>query len=234
MPAAHDQSTDLLRDIMWQFAFDLLRFIAPFVLGLFACMFVVLAYKRLRRYRLSRSTLSKVDLLTGKDFETYLATRFRALGYKVEQTKLVGDYGADLVLTREGYRTVVQAKRYSKNVGIKAVQEVLGAKAKYNAQNAIVVTNSGYTREAVELAQSAGVELWGRERLISELLRTPGAPAESASTPQQSGVAVCSICGCAVSQKVRDYCAEHRDRFGGDVYCFEHQKTIRKPKAESS
>ncbi len=213
---------------------DFVPILWPFlVLILGYCLFII-ARKYWRRHRLSRMGLSEVDLLTGKDFETYLATRFRALGYKVEQTKLVGDYGADLVLTREGYRTVVQAKRYNKNVGIKAVQEVLGAKAKYKAQNAIVVTNSGYTREAVELAQSAGVELWGRERLISELLRTPGAPAESASTPQQSGVAVCSICGCAVSQKVRDYCEEHRDRFGGNVYCFEHQKAIRKPKVESS
>ncbi len=212
---------------------DFVPILWPFlVLILGYCLFII-ARKYWRRHRLSRMGLSEVDLLTGKDFETYLATRFRALGYKVEQTKLVGDYGADLVLTREGYRTVVQAKRYNKNVGIKAVQEVLGAKAKYKAQNAIVVTNSGYTREAVELAQSAGVELWGRERLISELLRTPGAPAESASTPQQSGVAVCSICGCAVSQKVRDYCEEHRDRFGGNVYCFEHQKAIRKPKVES-
>jgi restriction system protein len=213
---------------------DFVPILWPFLVLIFGYYLFIIARKYWRRHRLSRMGLSEVDLLSGKDFETYLATRFRALGYKVEQTKLVGDYGADLVLTREGYRTVVQAKRYSKNVGIKAVQEVLGAKAKYKAQNAIVVTNSGYTREAVELAQSAGVELWGRERLISELLRTPGAPAESASTPQQSSVAVCSICGCAVSQKVRDYCAEHRDRFGGDVYCFEHQKTIRKPKAESS
>lgn len=213
---------------------DSIQILWPFLVLFLGYNLFLLARKYWRRYRLSRMGLSDVDMLSGKDFETYLATRFRALGYKVEQTKLVGDYGADLVLTREGYRTVVQAKRYSKNVGIKAVQEVLGAKAKYKAQNAIVVTNSGYTKEAVELAHSAGVEFWGRDRLISEILRTPEAPVESASTAQLSGVAVCAICGCAVSQKVRDYCEEHRDRFGGNVYCFEHQKAIRKPKVESS
>ena len=35
-----------------------------------------------------------------------------------------GDYGADLVLDNKKGRTVVQAKRYSKPVGVKAVQEV--------------------------------------------------------------------------------------------------------------
>jgi len=219
--------------LIWKVLIDLLPIFWPYLLAIFGYYLFLFARKYSRRYRLSRLGLSDVDRLSGKDFETYLATRFRALGYKVEQTKLVGDYGADLILMREGYRTVVQAKRYSKNVGVKAVQEVLGAKAKYDAQNAIVVTNSGYTKEAVELAHSAGVDLWGRDRLISEILRTPDASAESASTAQQSGFAVCAICGCALSQKVRDYCAEHRDRFGGNVYCFEHQKTIRKPKVES-
>lgn len=232
--------------LIWNVLIDLLPIFWPYLLAIFGYYLFLFARKYWRRYRLSRLGLSDVDRLSGKDFETYLATRFRALGYKVEQTKLVGDYGADLILTREGYRTVVQAKRYKKDVGNKAVQEAYGAKPMYNAQNAIVVTNRGYTKAAVKQALMTGVELWDRERLINELLHIPKAgvgsvpPANQVDSPPERGgdsivaEAVCAICGCAVSQKVRDYCAEHRDRFGGNVYCFEHQKTIRKPKVVSS
>lgn len=225
--------------LIWNVLIDLLPIFWPYLLAIFGYYLFLFARKYWRRYRLSRLGLSDVDRLSGKDFETYLATRFRALGYKVEQTKLVGDYGADLILTREGYRTVVQAKRYKKDVGNKAVQEAYAAKPMYNAQNAIVVTNSGYTKAAVKQARITGVELWDRERLINELLHIPKADVGSIPTPSKVDVstergsgpagadALCAICGNAVSEKVRDYCRDHADRFNGQVYCYEHQKEAR-------
>jgi HJR/Mrr/RecB family endonuclease len=38
-----------------------------------------------------------------------------------------------LILKKEGEKIVVQAKRYSSNVGIEDVQQVFSAKANYNA-----------------------------------------------------------------------------------------------------
>ncbi|WP_342591586.1 restriction endonuclease [Paenibacillus shirakamiensis] len=66
---------------------------------------------------------------------------------------------------------VVQAKRYSKNVGLKAVQEVQGAKAHYKASEAWVVTNSDYTQQAYNLAKSNQVKLINRDQLIEQLLQ---------------------------------------------------------------
>ena len=50
---------------------------------------------------------------------------------------MTGDFGADL----DNY-IVVQAKRYSKKVGVKAVQEVVAAKAHYGCREGIVVTSN--------------------------------------------------------------------------------------------
>ncbi|KRF39846.1 hypothetical protein [Paenibacillus sp. Soil787] len=36
---------------------------------------------------------------------------------------------------------------------------------------------------------------------------------------------VCAECGKKVSEKVRDYCLERPNKFAGQVYCYDHQKT---------
>jgi len=64
---------------------------------------------------------------------------------------------------------VVQAKRYSKAVGLKAVQEVTSAKPHYKADEAWVITNSSFTKAAEKLATSNNVRLIGREQLIDIL-----------------------------------------------------------------
>ncbi|WP_233566689.1 restriction endonuclease [Cohnella endophytica] len=78
----------------------------------------------------------------------YLGQLFKSQGYKTEVTQAAGDYGADLVISNQTKRVVIQAKRYSKNVGLKAVQEIYTAIAHYSASEGWVVTNSDYTDQA--------------------------------------------------------------------------------------
>jgi len=46
--------------------------------------------------RLSKSGIDEIDRMDGKTFEKYLEALFEKLGYRVERTQYVGDYGADL------------------------------------------------------------------------------------------------------------------------------------------
>lgn len=103
--------------------------------------------------------------MTGYEFEEFLKTLFEKMGHQVEHTKLAGDQGADLVISKFGERTVVQAKRYSNKVPNKAIQEVVAAIAHYKADKGMVVTTSGFTRSAIELARSNNVELIDRNKL---------------------------------------------------------------------
>ena len=105
------------------------------------------------------------ERISGYQFEDDLCQLFRKLGFSVEKTPLSGDQGADLIVEKKGSRTVVQAKRYSGKVTNKAVQEIFAAKTFYNADRAIVVTNSVFTKSAIELAISSGVELWDGGKL---------------------------------------------------------------------
>jgi len=122
-------------------------------------------YKEHGKFR--QADIAMVDSMDGFEFERYLGHLLRSRGYKVQVTQESGDFGADLVVEDgKGLRAVVQAKRYSGTVGIKAVQEVVGAKAYYKAQHAWCITNSGYTKSAVELAKHNGVFLYSRTDLV--------------------------------------------------------------------
>lgn len=90
----------------------------------------------------------------------------------VEQTKLTGDYGVDILAYKDGYTYAIQCKRRASNVGNKAIQEVFTGKAHYNCDKAIVMTNSTFTKNAIELAKDTEVELFDRSYLQSILSKS--------------------------------------------------------------
>jgi restriction system protein len=130
-----------------------------------------LVFYLLGQQRLARSGIADIDKMDGKTFEKYLKVFFEKLGYKVARTKYIGDYGADLVVTNNGIKTVIQAKRYKSKVGIKAVQEAVASKGYYQCDRAMVVTNSYFTNQARTLASRNKVELWDRKVLSKNLLQ---------------------------------------------------------------
>jgi HJR/Mrr/RecB family endonuclease len=113
----------------------------------------------------------ELDQLSGTEFEVFLAGLFRAQGYAAELTPLTGDYGADLILIKDGLRIAVQAKRYVGSVGVAAVQEALSGQAYYQCDTAWVVTTGAFTNNALELATKSGVKLIGRSDIGSLMAR---------------------------------------------------------------
>lgn len=64
-----------------------------------------------------------------------------------------------------GEKRLLFGKTLERNVGIAAVQEVVGSIAYYKADRAMVVTNSNFTKSARDLAKRNEVELWGRKEM---------------------------------------------------------------------
>lgn len=117
------------------------------------------------------------------------------------------------------------------------MQEAVAAKGKYGCTEAMVVTNSFYTKAAIELAKANKVELWNRDHLVKALLSIKKestvienqkivAVATSDANNQQvtTGNDACVICGKSVTEKVKQYCLSNQHRFSGKVYCYDHQK----------
>jgi HJR/Mrr/RecB family endonuclease len=58
------------------------------------------------------------------------------------------------------------------------VQEIVSARAYYQCQQAMVVTNSAFTQAARQFAVANGVTLWDRSALVRELSVTAMEPAD--------------------------------------------------------
>lgn len=114
--------------------------------------------------------LDEIDNVDGETFETILYNRFKSMKFMVYFTPTSGDFGADLIVEMKDLSVAVQCKRYNyksgRTVGVKAIQEVLGAMYYYGTQRGMVITNAVYTQSARELARSIGtITLWDREDL---------------------------------------------------------------------
>lgn len=103
--------------------------------------------------------------MNGYEFEKFMGELYEKMGYSVELTPKSGDQGADLIITKYGERTAVQTKNYTENVPNKAIQEVVASKNYYKCTSCSVVTNSYFTKSAIDLGNVNGVKLIDREEL---------------------------------------------------------------------
>lgn len=104
--------------------------------------------------------------MSGEDFEKYVLEILKRTGYKhVKLTKRSGDYGIDILADYKGKHYGIQCKLYQKPVGVAAIQQACAGSQYYQCDEAVVVTNQHFTRQAIALAQSNDVLLWDKEML---------------------------------------------------------------------
>jgi HJR/Mrr/RecB family endonuclease len=99
--------------------------------------------------------------LTPQHFETAVSLRLEEEGYRVSVTKYSKDGGVDIEATdQDGRAVIVQAKRYTKNVGVSVVREMIGVReSRENRPHTIIYSLAGFSRDARRLAAEAGIEL---------------------------------------------------------------------------
>ncbi len=95
----------------------------------------------------------------GLAFENEVRTFFVQIGFRVETTPVVNDFGVDLIIVSPdtGRRTAVQCKDTANEVGIKSIQEVYAGKMHYQCESAMVISRSGFGRASLLLAESTSV-----------------------------------------------------------------------------
>jgi len=125
-------------------------------------------YRKLviQREGLSQLRIDDVDSMSGVKFEEYVAELFRREGYRIQNTATSGDYGVDLIIVKDGIRTAIQTKRYSKPVNQAAIREAVAGMKHYKCTRSMVVTNNHFTHFAIGLAQTNECTLIDREKLI--------------------------------------------------------------------
>jgi restriction system protein len=114
--------------------------------------------KRLMAFSIQERS-SRISNMTGVEFERYIKDLFASKGIKCETTPLSGDYGVDLIAHINSKKIAIQCKRYKDSVGFSAVQEVYTGKDLYECTEAWVVTNSSFSRQALEASKKLKIKL---------------------------------------------------------------------------
>lgn len=108
--------------------------------------------------------------IDGSDFLAYEKSCVSVLetkGWDVTHLGGSGDQGADIIAKLPNRTVVIQCKLWKGPISNKAIQEVFTAKAFYNADTSVVVSNATYTKSARQLANKLGVLLLHHKELYN-------------------------------------------------------------------
>ena len=119
--------------------------------------------ERTRRRKLRDFWMS----LSGREFEQELATLYRRQGYEVQSTPTSGDEGIDLIIRKNGEKTVVQCKSHKAPVGPAIVRELYGSMVASRADNAILACTGGFTKGVRDFAKGKPIELIAASELAT-------------------------------------------------------------------
>ena len=104
--------------------------------------------------------------LSGTEFERELATLYRQLGYDVQFTPTSGDEGVDLILRKDGKKTVVQCKSHKYPVGPATARELYGSLMHFEADSAILACTGGFTSGVHAFVREKAIELISASELV--------------------------------------------------------------------
>ncbi|NJO81625.1 MAG: restriction endonuclease [Blastochloris sp.] len=111
------------------------------------------------------TAIAQVDTMSGHTFEQYVATLLQHQGYHTEVTPGSGDMGVDIIAKKHGQRTAIQCKRQQDPVGRHALSDAVAGKEYYRCQQAMVVTNATFTKDAMTFAATTGCQIVDRTTL---------------------------------------------------------------------
>ena len=105
------------------------------------------------------SKINNQNYKKGIIFENHCMEILKQNGWEVKETPNTGDQGVDLIASINDLRICIQCKDHEKAIGNKAVQEISAGKLFWKGTHAIIVSKSGFTKSAHQLAKSNKVVL---------------------------------------------------------------------------
>lgn len=109
------------------------------------------------------SQFANIQEMTGLEFENLVQKLLIAMGFDVDITKQSGDGGIDLVAYNnqpllEG-KYIIQCKRWSATVGEPPIRDLYGVVTHSSANKGVLITNSSFTKSAIEFSLNKPIEL---------------------------------------------------------------------------
>lgn len=152
----------------------------------------------------------RLQEMDNEDFEYFVADLWGRQGWETTVSQKSRDKSLDVLVERDNpyhQRHAIQAKRYQagNRVGGPSISEYASLRDQFNADAAVVVTTSGFTRDARERAETLNVKLIDGDDLV-DMVKDFGAydlVREYTSVEQRSQVASDAEIG-STSNKQKD------------------------------
>jgi len=162
---------------------------------------------------------SALNNMTWQEFELLVGEAFRRGGYSIEESGGGGaDGGIDLVLHKDGEKSLVQCKQWrAYKVGVQVIRELYGVMAAEGAAHGFVVTSGLFTQEARAFAEGRNIDLIDGAELAT-IIRAIQHP-QSMATPSVAKTAnanqSCPKCGSAMVKRTAKQGANAGKMFWG-------------------
>ena len=118
-------------------------------------------------------SLEEIDSMEGKQFEDWIISRLKELKFKVNETPISHDGGADCIATKNGTEFIIQCKVTGNPNNLmdeEATEDLIRAKKNYNQYSnprLIALTNAkDFSYFAKELARNNDISLIKRDNLL--------------------------------------------------------------------
>lgn len=181
------------------------------LLAVFSIGALVSFVERRKRSHLfaTRTDLAAIRELDWREFEMLIGEAFRQRGYRVTESGLGGpDGGVDLVLHRNGKKTLVQCKHWrNRQIPVATIREMFGLLQHYGADSVSVICTGTFSEDARRFAVGKPIDLIGDDRLVQLIQQGRGlssepVPAATPSGPSTSNTASVQPCGACGSKLV--------------------------------
>lgn len=196
-----------------------LQYIIPIVFVIGAC---VSSFKSKHRVNLldKLSGIESIRDMSWQDFELLVGEAFRRKGFEVRENGSGGaDGGIDLVLTKNGNKSIVQCKRWKTfSIGVPLIRELYGVMTSERANDCIFVSSGNYTAEARLFAENKPIWLIDGSELLEMIagvqvqsnIKKPSAYQQPLATSPE-----CPLCGSAMIKRTARKGANAGNEFWG-------------------
>lgn len=177
----------------------ILQYVIPsaFIIGAGVSIFKSKARSKLLDHQ---SSLETIRAMSWQEFELLVGEAFKRKGFEVKENGGGGaDGGIDLILNKNGKKSIVQCKRWKTfSIGVPLIRELYGVMTAERANDCIFVSSGNYTAEARLFAE--GKPIWlidGAELLdlVSSVQVQPHVSQSNTIKQSQSANPQCPLCG---------------------------------------
>ncbi|MCL1977235.1 MAG: restriction endonuclease [Candidatus Bathyarchaeota archaeon] len=108
-----------------------------------------------------------LETLSNKEFETFTKWLLQELDYNIHPEKIPDLQGVDYIATKNGLKTAVLARKYSRAYVVSDAAVLMAQQAKriYQCEQAIVLVTTVFSEQAKLDAEKCEVELWDVQKI---------------------------------------------------------------------